>query len=707
MGRHFLRGKKWAFDCETTGLFPWMGDKPFAFSFCNEFMETWYYEFQVDPFTREPIVEQNIIDMIGEGLEDEKITTVMHNGPFDRRMMDLHHGIKVQGKIEETMVKAFNCNTLEPRLALKPLGKKYAELDDDDQGLLHKSTVKVRNRAKKLGWKLAFNDQVQAHGPPKRKAAVAADYWMCRTMTQLHPEKVPAEWGTYCEIYATRDAERTFLLDAFYDQLIEEYELQEIMQIEMDLMPVIYSMVTRGVSTDRALLKKQMGEAVAEMDRIYPRIRAATWEGFRPKRDEDVRNFFYGTLGFPIAKMTKGGKYGDKKKPAVDKFVILAHIDNPAVKDIAVWKANSTAFTTFFAKFDKLSVPDRFGGETALHCEYRQVGPATGRLSSATPNLQNVMTPENTMAVHPIHVRPAFKPRPGYCWLCTDYEGMEIRMFAAISQEPFMMQTIYQGRSIHDEMTNRIWGGKGNEEALKQAVRVLSLDGTGMHTSKEVDAVWNEWGLKDEDIPKMTVRDQYALADNWLARYNYDQVKAQSAINRKNSKTTIKSLSFLRIYGGGAAKASLLLKSTIDEAQRILDLYDQLFPDVQAYFNYIMEVGRSQGYITSMWGRRLAIAPKWKYRACNYMIQGSSADLMKRSMVRIHQWLRSNHIDAFVLMTIHDEIVVEVARSQLTKPFIRQICHLMSDTEGHLPIEMTVEPKVVTENWSVKHKVVY
>jgi DNA polymerase I-like protein with 3'-5' exonuclease and polymerase domains len=707
MGRHFISGNKISFDTETTGLYHWTGDRPFAYSFCNENFETAYFEMDVDPFTRQPIYDQQVVDMIGAILEDEDVTKVMHNGPFDTRMVDLAHGIKIAGPVEETMFKAFNCNTLEPKLGLKPLGKKYGEIDDDDQDLLHKTTVKVRNRAKKLGWNLAFQEQAQPHGPPKRKAAVAADYWMCRTMTRLHLGLIPEDWGRYCEIYAVRDAERTMLLNEFYDQLIEEYGLHDIMKLEMDLMPVIYSMVTRGVSTNRAELHVKMKEAVAEMDRIYPRIRDATWEGFRPKKDEDVRKFFYENLGFEVAKWTKGGKDGTKRKPAVDKFVILAHIDNPVVKDIAVWKANSTAFTTFFAKFDRLSIPDRFGGETALHCDYRQIGPATGRLSSATPNLQNVMTPENTMAVHPIHVRTAFRPRPGYCWLCTDYEGMEIRMFAAISQESFMMDAIRAGRSIHDEMTNKIWGGEGNEEALKQAVRVLSLDGTGMHSSKEVDALWKEWGIWDDDIPKMTVQDQYAFADYWLSQHDYNQVKAQAAINRKNSKTTIKSLSFLKIYGGGPAKASLLLKCTKAEAKRTLDLYDTLFPGVTEYFNYIMGLGKAQGYITSMWGRRLAIDPRWAYRACNYMVQGSSADLMKRSMVRIHNWLRSNHIDAFVLMTIHDEIVIEVARHQLTKPFIRQICNFMSDTEGHLPIEMTVEPKVVLHDWSKKHKVEY
>lgn len=715
--KHFIRGDLIAFDTETTGLSLWKGDKPFGFSFCNEDEETVYWEFDVDPFTREPIPDPAVLQKMKRLLEDPAIRTIGHNIKFDARAMELAYGIGIANVHNDTLVMAHNCNTLEPALGLKYLGDKYAGVSTEDQKLLKKAVTRLRLRARKLGWNIAFDIQKRPDGTEVRKAATAADYWLPRAF--YNAGLIPAGMEgceTYCERYAVLDVIRTMRLYKMYEELLDELNVRGINRLEMDLWHVVWAMETRGVCTDRACLKRMMEKAVVDMQRVYPDIEKAAWPGFQPKKDAQVRELFYEKLGFEVEKWTKGGKSGAKKVPAVDKFVILKHIETPVVRDIAEWKANYTAYTTFFSKFDRLSIPDPYGGDTALHCDYRQVGGdqggdrggvATGRLSSATPNLQNVMTPENTMAVHPLHVRPGFIPRPGYVWLCIDYEGMEIRMFAGISQEPAMMKAINEGRSIHDEMTDIIWGGEGNEEALKQAVRALSLDGTGIGTSPQVDELWRGWGITAHNVASLSEAQKYRFADEWLAAYDYSQVQAQAAIGRKNSKTTIKSLSFLKIYGGRAQKATLLLKCSKAEAQKTLDMYDRRFPKIDETFRALEMEGKQNGFITSRWGRRLEIDPSFAYRATNYMVQGSSADLMKRSLVRMHAWLRSSGVDAHIVMTIHDEIVIEVKKEELSCPFIRKVSSFMCDTEGHLPIDMTVEAKVVTENWSIKHKVRY
>lgn len=717
--KHFLAGNYIAFDTETTGVDLWHGCKPFGFSFCNELGETTYFEFDVDPHTREPIIDataQKALRQMKALLEDTAVTKVMHNAKFDIRAMELAYGIKIAGpggwvgsggKFDETMFMAFNCNTLEPSLALKRLAKKYDVMDASDQDLLQKCVLRARRRAKKLGWKIGCREIMEAEGDHRSKAEPYADYWLPRAMRRFYPEFVTAEEAKLCELYAVKDAVRTMALALFYKELMKELAVEGIYNLEMSLWPVIYGMETRGVCTNRSTLAKQMEESRQVMRQVYKELEKQTWVGFRPKAANDCRKLFYEILDLPITKWTSGGKHGNKQ-PAVSKFVIVDHVENPVIRNLAIWKANHTAFTTFFSKFDQLSVPDPLNpGGTALHCEYRQCGPATGRLSSANPNMQNVMTPENTMAVHPLHVRPAFEPRPGYWWLCVDYEGMEVRMFALLSREPTMLKAIYEGRSIHDEMTDTIWGGKGNHEAIRQAIRALSLDGTGIGTSPQVDQLWREWGVTRQNVLTMPMSRKEDLADIWLASHNYSQVRAQSAIGRKNSKTTIKSLTFLKIYGGGAEKATLLLRVSRDEAARTLSLYDRKFPRISEYSHELMREARANGFIRSLWGRRLVIDQDRVYRCVNYIVQGSSADLMKDGLVRVNRYFRETGVDAHILMTVHDEIISEVRIEELTKRLIRDKCDIMSDTGGRLDMPMTVEPKVVTHNWSVKKKVCY
>lgn len=732
--KHFISGNLIAFDTETSGVDVWVGDTPFAFSFANQQGETAYFEFLVDPKTRKPILDRQArsdLDAIGALLEDGSITKVMHNAKFDCRMMELGYNIVVAGPggpirnggtFHDTLIMAHNANTLELSLGLKQLGKKYCDISTEDQSGLKKAVQALRRFAEKeWGWNVKYEYPRRPDGLGKRKAVVAADYWIPNTIKQLKgfTGKITKYEGSeiLCRQYAVLDAVRTMQLFTLYSDVIEEYGTHEILKLEMDLWPVIYRMEGTGVNVDKQLLQKQMAEAKVMMDEIYPRIEQMTWKGFRPKAPADTGKLFYEILNLPITKWTKGGKQGLKKKPAVDKFVIKENVHIPIIRDLAVWQSNYVAYTTFFSKFNELAIADPcHPGRTALHADYRQVGGdnsgdrggvATGRVSSSRPNMQNVMTPENTMAVHPMHVRPAFIPRPGYVWLCTDYAGMEVYMFAAISEEPFMIKAIKEGRSIHEEMTDLIWGGENNEEGVKQMVRALSLDGTGMHSSPKVDVLWKQWGINDSNIAALTEDDQMHLARQYLASQGWSQVKAQKSVDRNNAKTTIKSLTFLKLYGGGPNKAKLLLQCEYDEAKRILDRYDTLFPGVKAKFDELMNQGRSQGYITSAWGRRLSIDREWAYRACNYMVQGSSADCMKRGMVRIDEFLRRHRLDAHVLMTIHDEIVVEVRKELLSCWFIKNICRIMCDTEGHIPIQMAVEPKVVTENWSIKHKVKY
>lgn len=156
--------KRWvAVDTETTGLSPWTGDRPFVVSWCWNDGDTGYVRWKVDPFTRKVSVDPKDVKFLKTFLSNEFIPKVFHNAMFDLRMLEAI-GIKVKGRVEDTM---FALRVLENDLmtyALKPVCERLFDISDDDQVALKEEVRKARRSGKRKGYKLAD--------------AVEADYWL-------------------------------------------------------------------------------------------------------------------------------------------------------------------------------------------------------------------------------------------------------------------------------------------------------------------------------------------------------------------------------------------------------------------------------------------------------------------------------------------------------------------------------------------------
>src|SRR5690348_13841035 len=122
---HFIRGKRIAWDTETTGLNPWKGDAPFAVSFCNEDGDTHYFEWPVDPFTRKVKADRTDLKHIKRILEDPEIEKIGHNLMYDAGVMNVCHHIVMAGKPHDTAFAAHVCNPGLLRVGLKLLCRRF------------------------------------------------------------------------------------------------------------------------------------------------------------------------------------------------------------------------------------------------------------------------------------------------------------------------------------------------------------------------------------------------------------------------------------------------------------------------------------------------------------------------------------------------------------------------------------------------------
>jgi DNA polymerase I len=678
-------------DTETTGLRPWHGDRPFAFPLCDEAGNTWYTEWSVNPLTREVQPVDSDLRLLRRLLGDERLPKVFFNAKFDVRMLE-KVGVETRGPIHDMGVAARVCNTLELSFKLKPLAEKYCDYPRLDETELQKAVNSARRYGRKHGWKLAEGTE--------------ADYWTPRA-------KDPS--SEHCAEYALGDVERTRLLWLLYMEVVmkdpEAPELRQTYDFEMgQFWRVIWEIENRGIRIDRAKNAEELKKAQANAERQYSRLLAMlakdgiafsekTGDTFNPGSDHQLRRILYSRkprgYGLPILRRTE-----KSKEPSTDWKALREYLTHPFVQGLVVWRSATKAVSTYFGNYGALAVPDSIEpGAWCLHGSFNQLGAAkSSRLSANDPNLQNVGdAANNPNSPAPIQAREPFGPRRDYVWYCFDYSGQEMRIFACLAQLASMLEAFLAGKSIHEHNANLAWGGAKNPHALTAAAYSLEL-GRADCERPEIRAVWDEFNF---DSPKAQ-----EVAREWLRRFEYDIIKAEDSVGLKKAKTRAKNLGFADIFGSGVNGVIDMLYCTRQEAREMLDLFDVIHPGKREFMKSFAQEARERGYVHNLYGRRLMVDGQYSYRAVNYTVQGTGADMMKRAMVRCREYLKRTGLDWHIVMTVHDELVFEALRAHSYRWVLRGIKYIMESVKpAALFLPMPVECNRVERYWNTKVKV--
>ncbi len=247
---------------------------------------------------------------------------------------------------------------------------------------------------------------------------------------------------------------------------------------------------------------------------------------------------------------------------------------------------------------DKL--PEQINPDSGrVHTSFHQAVAATGRLSSTDPNLQNI--PIRTEEGR--RIRTAFIAPPGFKVVAADYSQIELRIMAHLSEDPGLLDAFAHGEDVHRATAAEVFG--------------VSRDAV-----------------------------------------NADQRRAAKAIN------------FGLMYGMSAFGLARQLGVGRGQAQEYINLYFQRYPGVQGYMESVRERARRDGFVETVFGRRLHLReihsrnPAQRQgaerAAINAPMQGTAADIIKRAMLDVDQWLRGRHEEARLLLQVHDELVLEV-----------------------------------------------
>lgn len=287
---------------------------------------------------------------------------------------------------------------------------------------------------------------------------------------------------------------------------------------------------------------------------------------------------------------------------------------------------------------DKL--PGQINSRTGrVHTSYQQAVAATGRLSSSDPNLQNI--PVRTAEGR--RIRQAFVASPGYKLLAADYSQIELRIMAHLAKD----------------------------EGLLHAFR------------------------NDLDVHRATAAEVFGVA---LEEVTTDQRRSAKAIN------------FGLIYGMSAFGLAKQIGVDRKQSQDYIDRYFARYPGVLAYMERTRAQAAEQGFVETLFGRRLylpdinaknpALRKGAERTAINAPMQGTAADIIKRAMVAVDNWLSDSGLDARVILQVHDELVLEV-REDLVEQVKDEIRGYMSGA-AELEVPLLVEVGVGS-NWDEAH----
>ncbi|MEC9154818.1 MAG: DNA polymerase I [Pseudomonadota bacterium] len=274
-----------------------------------------------------------------------------------------------------------------------------------------------------------------------------------------------------------------------------------------------------------------------------------------------------------------------------------------------------------------------------IHTSYHQAVAATGRLSSSDPNLQNIPIRN----AEGRRIRQAFVAPAKKVIMASDYSQIELRIMAHLSGDAGLHKAFAEDQDIHRATAAEVF-------------------------DRALDAVTDE------------------------------------------ERRSAKAINFGLIYGMSAFGLGRQLNISRTLAQEYIDRYFARYPGVLRYMDETRSQAAQQGYVETVFGRRLYL-PEINARqvmrrqaaertAINAPMQGTAADIIKRAMISVHEWLSAEPFDAQMIMQVHDELVFEVHEADVDA--LQQKVEALMCSAAELSVPLTVETGVGA-NWDEAH----
>ena len=433
--------------------------------------------------------------------------------------------------------------------------------------------------------------------------------------------------------YAVEDADITLQLKHHFDTELDAAENGKLFrEVELPLVDVLTAMECEGIRLDTNFLKGLEKELTTDIQRLEKEIYSQAGEEFNLASPKQLGPILFEKLRLvDKPKKTKTGQYST----AEDVLSYLAK-DHPIVADILEWRSLNKLQNTYVT-----ALPNEIHPNTGrVHTVYNQAVAATGRLSSNQPNLQNIpiRTPRGQQ------VRKAFIPRDdNHVLLAADYSQIELRIIAALSNDPKMVDAFQRGEDIHATTAAKVFEVPLDEVTREQRANAKTVNFGIVYGV-------SAFGLSQQT--NLSRSESKALIDAYYATYPS-----------------------LRAY----------ISEQIEFAREM---------------GYVETVLGRRRYLKDINSQNAVVRGAAERNAVNAPIQGSAADIIKIAMINIHNRLQNENWAGKMLLQVHDELVFDVPKAEV-EDFSAMVKHEMEN-----PFSLNV-PLVVDvgtgSNWLEAH----
>ncbi len=472
----------------------------------------------------------------------------------------------------------------------------------------------------------------------------------------------PSVLGPYCidDVKWTRK-----LYKDRFRKLVTSNQI-ELFHFQTKLTKTLYMMERRGVVIDNKYAAQAYDKTLARIDILKNRIYELVGHEFNISSTKQLGETFNAMGIHSPLRTAKGAEAWNEEA--------LVRLNSPLAGLIRQYRALEKIRSTYIEPY--LDMP-------VLHTSFNNWGTVTGRLSSSSPNLQNI--PRDTVYIEDRQLSES------------DKADVRDRVAAIVSSK---------GGNANTELTDDVldtWsflgGDKFNANDNRQiAIRNLFIprDDYKMiaydYSQMEVRVFMSY--VNNEEMNELMKQDDVDFhGEAAKIAFNVTEDDEQFKFFRQLAK----SITFGVIYGIGKDKLALQLNTTPDEAAQYKNTYLENMKGSRKFFNAVIKKIKVDGRVRNKYGRVYRVPSEFGYKGVNYLIQGTSADIMSERMVAVAEYLKDKKSN--LLLQVHDEIICEVHKDEVDEvaPEIRR---LMKENTLDIPLEVDME--VCDPSWAVK-----
>lgn len=473
-------------------------------------------------------------------------------------------------------------------------------------------------------------------------------------------------WMTALRDYGNTDSSVTLPLFKKQRALIQQRGLWDIYKERLKILPIVVDMENVGVTVNETRMNKlrdEFREEAEQAGNVCTNIaKTYDYDLQLPKagNNKSLTTFVFDVMKLPVVSKTNKGKGANPSldKVAMDQYQTVLKENSPELAFINSLRSKRKRDTAvnYMDSYERFWLPTKDEGWYVLHPSLNPTGTDTLRWSSANPNEQNISKQEG------FNVRYCFGPPPGKEWWSLDYQNIELRIPAYLSNERTMIELFerpddppyfgsYHLMNASIVYPDLFWPLAEQKGAFK----------------KKYNATWYQW------------------IKNFGFAVSYGAMESSGTADRAAHKAGAQKLVMDKLK-----EHTKLNKACIDHAERWGFVETVLDKEVCPERGYPLYCSRTSS------GRILPTVP------LNYKIQGSACWVIMRAMIKVWQYLRRTKSEATIALQIHDELVIEAPAKPNygNLPMIRDIVGIMESIGDCIGIPLTVGIEYHGENWS-------